>query len=64
MLPAGSFVTGEAMPPLSDVLQEDPAVSFGESQTILRSHSLPLGYLLTSSTGALQHTVHLQNSSR
>lgn len=55
MAPAGSFVFREAMPPLSDVIQEGRTICLSVSQAILRWSLLPSGYLPVFSTGALEH---------
>ena len=51
---ASSFISGEAMPPLSDVIQEGGTISPHAYQKILRSHHLPPSYLPAFSKGALQ----------
>ena len=64
MVPTSNFVLGEAMPLLSDVLQEGGTVSSCAVQGILMSHHLPLGllptFLLHRSTAASArlHTCH------
>ena len=56
-MPTSSFIPGEAMPPLRDVLQKGGAITPSAFQDILRSHPLSLGYMPFFSTEALQRSL-------